>query len=152
MNTEKLKDLRENILLTMEDLAKKINVSKSSYSLWEEGIERIPLERLILICDFFNVSLDYLLDNTTRENYSNIKKGYDKTVFIERLKIIRKEHDITQQKLASKLNISRTSIINYEKGYTMPNLDFIIFISKKYKVSADYLLGKIDKPKYFNNN
>ncbi len=148
MNIEKLKNLREDFSLTMQDLAQKIDVAKSSYSLWEEGIERIPLKRLIDICDFFNIAVDYLIDNTKEKSYSNMKKEYNKELFIKRLKEIRKEKNITQIKLASKFNIGRTTIINYEKGYTIPDIDFIIFISKNYNISADYLLGKIDSPKY----
>ena len=140
MNIEKLKNLREDFSLTMQDLAQKIDVAKSSYSLWEEGIERIPLKRLIDICDFFNIAVDYLIDNTKEKSYSNMKKEYNKELFIKRLKEIRKEKNITQ--------IGRTTIINYEKGYTIPDIDFIIFISKNYNISADYLLGKIDSPKY----
>ena len=40
MNIEKLRDLRENLELTMQDFSQKMNIAKSSYSLWEEGIDR----------------------------------------------------------------------------------------------------------------
>ncbi len=148
MNIEKLRDLRENMELTMQELANNLNIAKSSYSLWEEGIERIPLERLISICDYFNVSVDYLLDNTTDLNYSKVFNGFNKPKIVNRIKELRKELKITQNKLAQILNIGRTTIINYEKGSTIPNLDFINYFSKNYKISADYLLGRIDNPKY----
>ena len=148
MNIEKLKDLRENQELTMQDLANQLNIAKSSYSLWEEGIERIPLERLISICDFFNVSLDYLLDNTNTPKYQNSQKGLDKNILKNNLKILRKDLKYTQDAFAKLLNLNRTTIINYEKGLTIPLLDHLLFISKNFNISLDYLLGKTKEPKY----
>ena len=148
MNIEKLKDLRENQELTMQDLANQLNIAKSSYSLWEEGIERIPLERLISICDFFNVSLDYLLDNTNTPKYQNSQKGLDKNILKNNLKILRKDLKYTQDAFAKLLNLNRTTIINYEKGLTIPLLDHLLFISKNFNISLDYILGKTKEPKY----
>lgn len=148
MNIEKLKDLRENQELTMQDLANQLNIAKSSYSLWEEGIERIPLERLISICDFFNVSLDYLMDNTNTPKYQNSQKGLDKNILKNNLKILRKDLKYTQDAFAKLLNLNRTTIINYEKGLTIPLLDHLLFISKNFNISLDYLLGKTKEPKY----
>ena len=148
MNIEKLKDLRENQELTMQDLANQLNIAKSSYSLWEEGIERIPLERLISICDFFNVSLDYLMDNTNTPKYQNSQKGLDKNILKNNLKLLRKDLKYTQDAFAKLLNLNRTTIINYEKGLTIPLLDHLLFISKNFNISLDYLLGKTKEPKY----
>ena len=150
MNIEKLKDLRENQELTMQDLANQLNIAKSSYSLWEEGIERIPLERLISICDFFNVSLDYLMDNTNTPKYQNSQKGLDKNILKNNLKLLRKDLKYTQDAFAKLLNLNRTTIINYEKGLTIPLLDHLLFISKNFNISLDYLLGKTKEPKYLN--
>ena len=36
----------------------------------------------------------------------------------------------------------------YEKGKTLILTSFLYTICKKYNISADYLLGKIDEPKY----
>ncbi len=52
--------------------------------------------------------------------------------------------------MASILNLGRTTIINYEQGKTLPLIDHLLFISKKYKISIDYILGKIDEPKYLD--
>lgn len=148
MNYEKLKSLREKSNFTMQDIANKLNIAKSTYSLWEEGIERIPLQRLIELSDFYNFSIDYIIDNNIEIQYQNFKKGINKKKFAENLKQLRKELKYTQEKFANILNLTRSTIINYEKGNTLPLLDHIIFISKKYNISADYLLGKINEPKY----
>ena len=51
---------------------------------------------------------------------------------------------ITQDKLAQKLNVSRTTITEYERGTNIIATPFLYTICKDYNLSADYLLGKID--------
>lgn len=64
--------------------------------------------------------------------------------FKDRLRSLRKEHDITQQMLADKLGVSRPLIGHWESGQKEPGLAVLIMISKIFGVSVDYLLG-IDK-------
>lgn len=71
--SKKIKEIRENNNLTMQQLADKINVSKSSINMYEnKGI--IPrYEILIDISKTFNVSIDYLLGNDI-SSFKNNKK------------------------------------------------------------------------------
>ena len=63
MFREQLKLLRNQKHLSQAQLAKEIGVSSSTIAMWESG-EREPknYETLEIIADFFNVSLDYLID------------------------------------------------------------------------------------------
>ncbi|WP_411830086.1 helix-turn-helix transcriptional regulator [Metasolibacillus meyeri] len=47
--------------LTQEQLAEKLQVSRSTISSWETGRSYPDLEMIIVICDCFHVSLDFLL-------------------------------------------------------------------------------------------
>src|SRR5690625_4999015 len=66
----KLKTLRTEKNLTQEQLAEKLQVSRSTISSWETGRSYPDLEMVIEICDCFNVSLDYLL----REDEKMVRK------------------------------------------------------------------------------
>lgn len=66
----KIKKLREENNLTQEQLAKKLQVSRSTISSWETGRSYPDLEMVIEICDCFNVSLDFLL----REDEKMVRK------------------------------------------------------------------------------
>ena len=68
----------------------------------------------------------------------------------QNLKEFRKENKITQLKLAQTLNTNQSVIANYERGRTVIATPFLYAICTKYNISADYLLGKIDSPKYLN--
>lgn len=62
---------------------------------------------------------------------------------LETLHRLRLEHHMTQQDVASYLNISRTTYANYEQGRREPDTYTLIHIAHFYHVSVDYLVGNI---------
>ena len=63
-------------------------------------------------------------------------------MFYERLKQLRNELGITQDDLAIKLNISRTTYANWEANRAEPNIDMLIRLANFFGVSIDYICGK----------
>ena len=61
MTIRRIRDLREDSDKKQIELAKYLNIDQSTYSDYETGKINIPLEQLIKIADFYNVSLDYLV-------------------------------------------------------------------------------------------
>lgn len=59
----------------------------------------------------------------------------------ERIKQLRKQNKWTQQDLANRLHVGKTTVSNYETGHSDPNIDMINQLSKIFDVSIDYLLG-----------
>ena len=62
----------------------------------------------------------------------------------ERLKEVRIEKGVSQEKAAKDLGLSKSAISNYETGLRQPTYDILIKLCKYYNVSADYLLGLTD--------
>ena len=60
----RLKDLREDHDLKQEDVAKILNIQKTNYSKYELGKINIPINSLIVLANFYNTSIDYLLGIT----------------------------------------------------------------------------------------
>ena len=147
-NINNLKKIRINANKNQEEVAKELDVSRSSYAMWESNNEIIPIKRLLDFCELYQTSLDYIF-NLTEKNYQQIK-NFDKNKYIVRLKEFRKENKLTQEKLANILNTNKSVICGYEKGRYIIATPFLYTICKKYHISADYLLGKIDNPKYLN--
>lgn len=58
---------------------------------------------------------------------------------------LRKEADLTQTELATRLNISQQAISKYEKEERDPDIDVLIRIGKFFNVSTDFLLGLTDQ-------
>lgn len=63
----------------------------------------------------------------------------------DKLKEKRKESKITQEMLAEKLHVSRTTISSWETGRTYPDLNMVVKISDIFDVSLDYLLKGDEK-------
>ena len=149
MYKEKLKTLRENNSLTLQDISKLLNFEKDTYGKYEREYTTMPLKHLNTFCNYFNVSLDYIFNFNNIPNYENSQKEINKKLAGIRLKEFRKDNKLTQVKLAEILNTVHTVITNYENGKNLISTPFLYDICKKYNISADYLLGKIDDPKYF---
>ena len=60
----RIKDLREDADLSQTALADYLNVKQNTYSQYENGKRQIPLECLIKLAYFYQVSTDYLLELT----------------------------------------------------------------------------------------
>lgn len=63
-----------------------------------------------------------------------------------RLRLIRKQHNISQLKLALDLNVSQNTISRYETGQREPSIVDLIKIADYFNVSIDYLLERTDNP------
>ncbi len=140
----KLKELRERIGLSLIDISKILNISDSLYSRYEKENQTIPIKHLNTLCNYYDVSLDYIFEFNNEKKYNNSIKEIDLIKSGNRLKNWRKEKKFTQDKLANELNIARSIVSKYEKGEFIIATHTLYEICKKYNISADYLLGRID--------
>ncbi|EAH3832852.1 helix-turn-helix transcriptional regulator [Listeria monocytogenes] len=58
------------------------------------------------------------------------------------LKKLRKNENLTQDQLASKIGITRDTLANYETGRREPDFTTLKNIASYFEVSTDYLLGR----------
>ena len=66
--------------------------------------------------------------------------------FPETLSALRRERNINQRTAAKDLGISQALLSHYENGAREPGLGFVCRACDYYGVSADYLLGRSEKP------
>ena len=64
MTFKNLKSIREDRDIKQKDIAKILNVSQNTYFQYETGVISLTAEILIKLSDFYDVSIDYLLDRT----------------------------------------------------------------------------------------
>lgn len=70
---KRIRDMREDRDLLQKDLAQYLQCGQVCYSYYETGKRDIPTDVLIKLADFYNTSIDYLLERT------NIKEPYPKS-------------------------------------------------------------------------
>ncbi|MCM1053363.1 MAG: helix-turn-helix domain-containing protein [Ruminococcus sp.] len=145
---DRLKTIRERNGVKQIEIAKAMGLSNTRYCSYENELEIFPLKHLFFICEYLNVSLDYIFSFSDTINYKTTLKVIDRELAGKRLKEFRKDNNLTQVKLAELLNTVHPVITNYENGKHLIATPFLYTICSKYHISADYLLGKIDNPKY----
>ena len=64
----RIRDLREDTDMTQADIALLLGIQQTVYSRYERGFQTIPLEHLIKLADYYNVSLDYLSGRTSNRS------------------------------------------------------------------------------------
>ena len=57
MNTEKIKDLRDELEITQDEISKKLGCTRSAYSLWEINKNTIPLYYLNKLSNILEINI-----------------------------------------------------------------------------------------------
>lgn len=91
----KLKELRIQEKKSQEEFAKQFKLTQKTYSNYENGITQPEISKLIEIADYFNVSLDYLVDRKennelreSRKSEQELLKYYRQLSIANQLKLI----------------------------------------------------------------
>lgn len=143
MEFSRLVMLRNKKELSQREIAKILNVSKSTYGRWETKEEIIPLWHLINFCNYFKVSMDYVLNLTDKNEFYkyDYTRKIDKSIIGNNIKYLRNKNDLTQYDLAKILNTSQSTISAYENGKTLVLTAFIFSLAKEFNLSVDKLCG-----------
>lgn len=145
INFQKLKDIREDNDINQEQMAKILDVPRSTYSMWELGISIIPLKHLCDFADYFDVSLDYALGLTNNKNSKNLIKGLNLEILGDKIKTIRKRNNLSQENIAEILDVTQSCIVKYEKGKIFISTENVYKLAKEFKISMNELCGKTKK-------
>ena len=141
MKFDRLKEIREERNLTQKDIAKTLEVDRSTYAGWETGKDTIPLRRLNKLSDYYKISVDYMT------GLSDVTSSYrvidlDAKVIGQNLKEFRKERNLVQKDIFLFLNTTSSTYSAYETGKVLIKTDFLYSICRNYNASMDELLGK----------
>lgn len=64
----RIRDLREDSDLTQKQICEYLICDQSLYSKYERGEREIPLNIVIKLADYYNVSLDYIVGRSDKKN------------------------------------------------------------------------------------
>jgi len=68
MQFKNLRSIREDKDIKQKDIAAYLNVSQNTYSQYETGVISLTADILIKLANYYDVSIDYLLDRTDNPN------------------------------------------------------------------------------------
>lgn len=142
-----MKDIRDYHNLSQKNVADILKIARSTYNQYEQQYDIIPIKHLNNFCNYFNISIDYVFNLSLEKKYIDEISEISTKVSSERIRSLRKEHKLTQIKLAKKLNIANSMLSEYEKGHYIISTATLYSLSKNFSISSDYLLGKTSKVK-----
>ena len=111
MNGDKLKNLREKRDLLQKDLSKDLNIATSTIGMYEQGRREPDNTTLKKIANYFDVSTDYLLDNTKplSKNEEQLKeKEILKKLLIEN-GYMKNDEDLSDEELKNLMEFIKTN-------------------------------------------
>ena len=74
MYFQRLRDLREDKDMNQSQIAELLHTSQTVYSRYERGFRTIPVEHLLILADFYEVSVDYILGRTNIKELNKSKR------------------------------------------------------------------------------
>lgn len=142
MDITRLREIREDNDLTQPQLAGILGVKRAAYSLWELGINTIPIDNLFNFANNFNISIDYILRNSKNKVCKSKIKDFDLKILGENLKAVRIKNNLSQENIGTILGVSQAAVNRYEKGTICISTIRLYKFSQKFKVSIDTLCGR----------
>ncbi len=140
-----LKFLREYEDYSMSQIANKLNIAKSTYASWEWEVAVIPLKHLVNLANIYHVNIDFVLQLSKQKLDILETRKIDSKSISKHLKEIRLENHLSQKQLGNIVHFSDSNISDYERGKILISTSCLYELCKKYKISADYILGFSNK-------
>lgn len=138
----RIKNIREDYDITQKEMAKILNVNRSTYSLWELSINIIPINNLYDFADYFNISIDYLLGFTNNKKSKRKYKGLDLKRLGNNIRKVRLNNQLSQENVALMLDVSQACISKIEKGLICISTINLLNLCKEFNISLDSILGQ----------
>jgi transcriptional regulator with XRE-family HTH domain len=98
---DKLKELRSKKNVSQQEVAKYLNVDRSTYGKYETGDSSPDYEKLLKLASYFNTTTDYLLgydDNSNPTIAAHRTNGYDTDLPDEAKEMLRTYVEFLKQK------------------------------------------------------
>lgn len=137
----KLKDLRKNINQSQSTVAQALGIPRTTYINYENGVAEMDYSMLIRVAEYFNVSIDDLLDRANTEHKYTKLKLYE----------LRKSKNLLQKDVADALGITFQTYSSYEIGNSKPTPEMLCKLADFFGVTIDELLGRTAAPGIFDD-
>lgn len=137
---EILSELMQEKDINAKQLANAIGISNTSVSKWLSKKKTVSLKHILLLCNYFNCSIDYLIGRS-----NNFLPYTPKNVipFSKQLKQIFLHKGITRYRFIKETRFTEGHIYKWDKG-AVPQLSTLIELADIFDCSVDYLIGRSD--------
>ncbi len=127
---ERLRGLREERYLSIEELAELSNIPASHIADIESNLVEPSLQQLERLADSLNVSSKHLIEHSLRDSAIG-----------EKIRALREEAGMSQVRLADAAQVSAGLISQIEKNMTRPSLETLERIARCFQVEPSSLIA-----------
>lgn len=142
MILNKVKEIRNELELSQEDIAKVLNVKRGTYASWECGSDVIPTRQIYKLAEYFKLSIDYLLEISNQGHMVYHGSDINLSDVGNNICNLRKKSNLSQKAFAESIGINQSTLWAYEKGKTLITLSSLISLAKEYNVTIDSILNR----------
>ena len=132
-----VKYLRESHGITQSKMASDLKINQSTLAKWENGSIQITLEWALKLADYFDLDVGTFISKELLHQGENMKN-----FFYSNLKYLRKYKGMSQQEIADKIGIDRSSISRWENGDMGATIDKAIDIAQLFDIPISKFLYK----------
>lgn len=144
--SDRIKMLRATAGMTQEEFGKVFGIVKSTVSLYESG-KSCPNDQMKLkICEYFNVSLDFLIGISNVAEYQAgkfnsgiLSDGRCRSAFLDLMKI----RKLTLEDMTDTTGLDMAVLENWFVK-EVPSLQQLVLVADCLRTSIDFLLGRTD--------
>ncbi len=142
MILNKVKEIRNELELSQEDIAKVLNVKRGTYASWECGSDVIPTRQIYKLAEYFKLSIDYLLEISNQGHMVYHGSDINLSDVGNNIYNLRKKNNLSQKDFAESIGINQSTLWAYEKGKTLITLSSLISLAKVYNITIDSILNR----------
>jgi len=143
----------ESVALKIEDLAKEQNVSVSSLlekiGLSNNLVSRMKIrnvypsiDKLQKICEYFNISIDYLIGEDEDYSENVVKKMATAQEIGNTISTLCRKYNVTINKMLNRCELDINLITRMKLKNQMPSIDKLIRIADYFKISLSYMIDR----------
>lgn len=135
---ERVKMLMNELGINAEELGRKLNVAPSLIRRWCKNSNSISLSHAIIVCDFFQCSLDYLSGRSDVDIKTSFLPAPN---FNEHLRELLKKEKVTVYRICKETSLSMGYFHRWFHG-SDPKLYTLNVLADYLNVTLDYLVGR----------
>lgn len=100
----RIKQLREELNISQNDLGRKLNKTQQQISLYEKGINELDLEGYIILSKLFNCSVEFVAGKSDIRNFQKVNIDDSEIAFYNNIKGLNEENKKILENIIEGLN------------------------------------------------
>ncbi len=143
---EYIKERRNELNLSQQDLAKVLSCSYQAISKYENNNVNIDISMIYKLCKVLNVDLlSFFKKENSKNNELCDHLVFDNEKFSTRLTFLREKRMITQKELAKNINISSSRLSKIEKGVANIKVEEFLNLASFFNISIESFYFSIEQ-------